>query len=86
MRTETDPVSETLCYLEYWTMDNVKKLSNPDPEISFLHPVGDIEIWDGTGEILSFSLNTGNTTLNKNDNFICDKFSNNADDIYTVSV
>jgi hypothetical protein len=26
---ETDPVSETLCTLEYWTKEKVQKLSNP---------------------------------------------------------
>jgi hypothetical protein len=30
LRTETDPVSETLCSLEYWTMDKVKKPNNPE--------------------------------------------------------
>jgi hypothetical protein len=30
MRTETDPVSETLCSLEYRTMDKPLELSNPD--------------------------------------------------------
>jgi hypothetical protein len=28
LRTETDAVSETLWFPEYWTMDNVRKLSN----------------------------------------------------------
>jgi hypothetical protein len=31
LRTETDPISETLCsqhFLEYWTMDEVQKLTN----------------------------------------------------------
>jgi hypothetical protein len=30
LRTETDPVSETLCSLEYRTMDNVQKPSNSE--------------------------------------------------------
>jgi hypothetical protein len=32
LRTETDPVSETLLFnfLEYWTMDKVQKLSNSE--------------------------------------------------------
>jgi hypothetical protein len=28
MRTETDPFSETLCFLEYQTMDKAQKPSN----------------------------------------------------------
>jgi hypothetical protein len=33
LRMETDPVSETLCFLfflEYWTMDKVQKSSNSE--------------------------------------------------------
>jgi hypothetical protein len=30
LRTETDPVSETLCSSEYWTMDKAQKPSNSD--------------------------------------------------------
>jgi hypothetical protein len=29
-RMETDPVSETLCYLDYQTMDKIQKPSNPE--------------------------------------------------------
>jgi hypothetical protein len=29
LRTETDPIYETLCSIEYRTMDKVQKLSNP---------------------------------------------------------
>jgi hypothetical protein len=27
---EIDPVSKTLCLLEYWTMDKIQKPSNPE--------------------------------------------------------
>jgi hypothetical protein len=30
LTAETDPVSERLCSLEFWTMDEVQKHSNPD--------------------------------------------------------
>jgi hypothetical protein len=29
---ETDPVSETLCSLEYWTMDKVQQAGSPERE------------------------------------------------------
>jgi hypothetical protein len=34
--TETDPVSETLCYFEHWTMDKVKKNSQIQREKTIL--------------------------------------------------
>jgi hypothetical protein len=39
--TETDPVSETLCSLEYWTVNKVQKPSNLRWLMFVLQPFGD---------------------------------------------
>jgi hypothetical protein len=40
---EADPISEMLCSLEYWTMDKIQKLSNP--QSIFICILLDLKIW-----------------------------------------
>jgi hypothetical protein len=47
LRTETDPISETLCSLEYRMMENVQKPSNPEDKKSVHHTLCEVRINKG---------------------------------------